>query len=70
MNRNTCRAVPAPKIEDSDGPDTRLAKLTRPALTAAFARTRLFEILDRHKNSPVIWLAGPPGAGKTTLAAD
>jgi LuxR family transcriptional regulator, maltose regulon positive regulatory protein len=48
----------------------RLAKLTRPALTAAFARTRLFEIMDRHKNSPVLWLAGPPGCGKTTLVAD
>jgi LuxR family transcriptional regulator, maltose regulon positive regulatory protein len=47
-----------------------LAKLTRPASTAAFARTRLFEILDRHKGSPVIWLAGPPGSGKTTLVAD
>ncbi len=49
---------------------TRLAKLTRPALNAAYARTRVFEILDRHKNSPIIWLAGPPGSGKTTLAAD
>jgi ATP/maltotriose-dependent transcriptional regulator MalT len=49
---------------------TRLAKLTRPALTAAHARTRLFETLDRHKGSPVIWLTGPPGSGKTTLAAD
>jgi LuxR family transcriptional regulator, maltose regulon positive regulatory protein len=49
---------------------TRLAKLTRPALTAAFARTRLFDLLDQAKGSPIIWLAGPPGSGKTTLVAD
>ena len=53
-----------------DDSTTRLAKLTRPAVNAAFARTRLFEFLDRHSGSPVIWLAGPPGSGKSTLVAD
>ena len=53
-----------------DSTTTRLAKLTRPALAAAYPRSRLFEILDRHRASPVIWLAGPPGSGKTTLVAD
>lgn len=53
-----------------DSTKTRLAKLTRPALTTSFARTRLFEMLDGHQSSPVIWLAGPPGSGKTTLVAD
>ena len=49
---------------------TRLAKLTRPALAGAFSRTRLFELIDQHAGAPVIWLAGPPGSGKTTLVAD
>ncbi len=30
-------------------------------------RERLFETLDRLGRHPVIWIAGPPGAGKTTL---
>ena len=70
MPRNASQAAFAKKLDVADRASIRLAKLTRPALTAAFARTRLFEILDRHKDSPVIWLAGPPGSGKTTLVAD
>ncbi|TLY59432.1 MAG: hypothetical protein E6K52_11620, partial [Gammaproteobacteria bacterium] len=49
----------------------RLAKLTRPSPTAAYPRTRLFEVLRRLiASAPVVWLTGPPGSGKTTLIAD
>ena len=45
-----------------------LAKLHRPRLHAPIARKRLFRILDgARREQPFIWVAGPPGAGKTTL---
>lgn len=46
-----------------------LAKLTRPQPTQALNRTRLFRLLDRARRHPIIWIAGPPGAGKTTLVS-
>lgn len=47
----------------------QLAKLTRPRLHGAVARERLFELLDSAREHPIIWVYGPPGAGKTTLVA-
>jgi DNA-binding SARP family transcriptional activator len=51
------------------GEPSALAKLTRPRLHAAYPRQRLFGVLDGNRDRPVVWMAGPPGAGKTTLAA-
>jgi len=48
---------------------TVLAKLCRPAVRGAVPRARLFRALDRVAGRPVTWIWGPPGAGKTTLAA-
>lgn len=45
------------------------AKLTRPQPMRALTRTRLHEQLDAALTHPVTWLAGPPGAGKTTLVS-
>jgi ATP/maltotriose-dependent transcriptional regulator MalT/DNA-binding SARP family transcriptional activator len=47
----------------------QLAKLTRPRLHAPVTRERLFRLLDDLRAHPLLWIAGPPGAGKTTLAA-
>jgi len=45
------------------------AKTTRPAIASAVPRERLFARLDGAPGRTVAWISGPPGAGKTTLAA-
>ncbi len=51
--------------------DKRLPpKLVRPTTTGALARTRLFSLVDKSlRRRPIAWIVGPPGAGKTVLAA-
>ena len=47
----------------------RLAKLTRPRLHEVLDRRRLFGRLDQERARPLVWVIGPPGAGKTALVA-
>ena len=46
-----------------------LAKLSPPRLFDVVSRERLFVAIDGLIAHPVIWLQGPPGAGKTSLVA-
>ena len=48
---------------------TPLAKITRPVPTGVIQRDPLFRRLDQARNHPVIWISGPAGSGKTTLAS-
>lgn len=48
-------------------PPSRLAKLTQPRSEGLLRRERLFELLDQARTRPAVWVAAPPGAGKTSL---
>lgn len=47
----------------------QFAKLARPGLHGATRRGRLISRLDQIREHPLIWVCGPPGAGKTALVA-
>jgi len=44
------------------------AKITRPRYSSVLPRGRLFRLLDHSHHQPIVWITGPPGTGKTTLA--
>ena len=46
-----------------------LGKTTRPSLGGVLPRQRLFALLDEGRQGSAVWISGPPGCGKTTLAA-
>ncbi|MBL8488394.1 MAG: hypothetical protein JNK22_15025, partial [Rhodocyclaceae bacterium] len=43
------------------------AKLSRPRQAGVVDRPRLFALIDAQRERPLLWISGPPGAGKTTL---
>lgn len=48
---------------------TPFAKITRPSAEGILPRRRLFQLLDRARHHPILWVSGPPGSGKTSLVA-
>jgi len=59
----------AADVADLKPQSVAFAKTTRPAIASAVPRERLFARLDGTPGRTVAWISGPPGAGKTTLAA-
>src|SRR4029453_2923977 len=50
-------------------PPSPLPKFSRPRLYAVVKRERLFKALDEARAHPIVFVAAPPGAGKSTLVA-
>ena len=45
------------------------AKITQPVNTGILHRKRLYKQIDLKRRKKIIWIEGPPGAGKTTLVS-
>jgi ATP/maltotriose-dependent transcriptional regulator MalT len=46
-----------------------LGKITHPILPEVYPRKRLFQLLDKLRRQPLIWISEPGGCDKTTLVA-
>ena len=46
-----------------------IAKISRPRVSGVLARERLFRLIDRSREQPVVWVSAPAGSGKTTLVS-
>jgi len=46
-----------------------ISKISFPVFGGTFPRKRLFRVLDRARKRPIVWISGPAGCGKTTLAS-
>ena len=65
----TFSSPPVPAHTSLSETPPRLAKLLAPRADALLPRERLFAQLDALADTPMLWLAAPPGAGKTSLVA-
>jgi ATP/maltotriose-dependent transcriptional regulator MalT len=45
------------------------AKISVPRLAETYARSRVFRAIDAARRKRVVWIAGPAGAGKTSVVA-
>lgn len=52
------------------GPSTGIAKLAPPRADGVVRRERLNALFALSRQRPIVWVAGPPGAGKTMAVAD
>ncbi|HHB77467.1 MAG TPA: hypothetical protein ENK84_13165 [Desulfobulbus sp.] len=43
--------------------------MTRPLCRDLFPRNRLYDLLDQLRDTPALWVSGPPGSGKTALVS-
>ncbi len=69
MSSPLSQELPA-KPANGLGGSRKFAKISQPRLHNTIRRQRLFDLIDgMRERHAVLWIASPPGAGKTSLAA-